>query len=512
MTLEEIQGMPTDELERLIKLYDLEQNAVKILINAYYGASGNNFFYFYDPDVAQSITLQGQDLIKFSIQAMNHFFRNKWHVDTELHKKLGIENYEIVPITQDVVIYCDTDSNFVTFQPAILSIKNMPEMSDDESLQFCLKIDEFGIKPYLAKAFEKYAAKYNTNNRQDFELENASQDGIWLAKKNYIINVSYVDNEKRELSPADKRYQVIKGLEYVKGSYPKWARENLLKLYQILLKHGRAINVDEHLIPLMKEMRQEYLTLPMDAITFNLNLNDLDKYVIDLDKLEFMKGIPIIPRGSAYHNYLIRKTGNKQYREMTPGQKVKQYFCDPTQNENGFDIFCYVPGEFPDEFAPPIDKKEQFLRLIIDPINRFLEAYKMVPLDGDMNRIIKVVKPGSKKLIEPEKYYPLYVINKVTLEYAEIPERFNKYFPKPGNLARENLEPTVTNIAPEDFGEYLGIISKYDLNGEIVPKVQLEKYIKAKKKKQDKDNAKALAEFDDEEGMPSKPKEELPDE
>src|SRR5580700_10579709 len=106
----DIDSMSIEDLEAKIKLLDLEQNAIKILINAFYGAGGSVWMYFYDLDIAQSITLQGQDLIKFSVQAMNHFFRNKWHMDKELHEKLGIAQYRIEPITEDAVLYVDTDS------------------------------------------------------------------------------------------------------------------------------------------------------------------------------------------------------------------------------------------------------------------------------------------------------------------------------------------------------------------------------------------------------------------
>ena len=78
------------QLEQQIKSLDLKQNAIKILINSFYGAFGNRYFYFHNNDIAQSITLQGQDLIKFSIKAVNHYFQHKWHLDTELHEKLGI--------------------------------------------------------------------------------------------------------------------------------------------------------------------------------------------------------------------------------------------------------------------------------------------------------------------------------------------------------------------------------------------------------------------------------------
>ena len=106
------------QLEQQIKSLDLKQNAIKILINSFYGAFGNKYFYFHNNEIAQSITLQGQDLIKFSIKAINHYFQQKWHLDTELHEKLGISGktinqiekqasfvylHQILPLTRDQI-------------------------------------------------------------------------------------------------------------------------------------------------------------------------------------------------------------------------------------------------------------------------------------------------------------------------------------------------------------------------------------------------------------------------
>lgn len=96
--------------ESLYKKLDLEQLAIKLLINSIYGAFGNKWFYFYNVDIAQSITLQGQDLIKFTIKAVNFYFSERWHLDTELHEKLGISQYKIHRVDSDAAIYTDTDS------------------------------------------------------------------------------------------------------------------------------------------------------------------------------------------------------------------------------------------------------------------------------------------------------------------------------------------------------------------------------------------------------------------
>ena len=58
------------------EVLDLFQHAVKIIINQIYGAFGNSYFYFRNYDIAESITLQGQDLIKFSIKICNHYLKN----------------------------------------------------------------------------------------------------------------------------------------------------------------------------------------------------------------------------------------------------------------------------------------------------------------------------------------------------------------------------------------------------------------------------------------------------
>ena len=69
--------------------------AIKILINSVYGAFGNQYFYFFNIDIAQSITLQGQDMIKFANKAINFYFKERWHLDTKLHKELGIDSYVV---------------------------------------------------------------------------------------------------------------------------------------------------------------------------------------------------------------------------------------------------------------------------------------------------------------------------------------------------------------------------------------------------------------------------------
>jgi len=71
-----------------------EEQAIKIFINSIYGATASPYFVGYNVRVAEAITLQGQDIIKFVSKTVNRYFHEFWHRDTELHKKLGIGKAE----------------------------------------------------------------------------------------------------------------------------------------------------------------------------------------------------------------------------------------------------------------------------------------------------------------------------------------------------------------------------------------------------------------------------------
>ena len=375
------------QLEQQIKSLDLKQNAIKILINSFYGAFGNKYFYFHNNEIAQSITLQGQDLIKFSIKAVNHYFSQKWHLDTELHEKLGIAGMKITPIVKEAAVYTDTDSVYVCFDYAVQSVDDL-KLTDAESLEFCLAINRHRLKYYFEQAFEKYASHFNTDNRQNFELENLSRSGIWLAKKKYILKVSYKDNKHEKL--LDKDSLIIKGLEAIQASYPIWARKHLQELYWELLDLGYRLDLENDLIPRLSKLKAECNQLTVDEIAFNFSVRVYEDYVKKLNPLELETGMPIYGRASAYHNHIIKKTNNQKYPLIRSGSKIKFYYAAP--NEYDFDIFAYAPGSYPEEFAVPIDRDQQFFRLIVEPINKLLVAMGYSELTPQLARKVDVIK------------------------------------------------------------------------------------------------------------------------
>jgi hypothetical protein len=461
-----------DDIAKQIKKLDLKQNAIKILINSIYGAFGNKYFYFYNPDIAQSITLQGQDLIKFSIKAVNHYFLEKWHLDTELHDKLGISQYTIHKVTDEAATYTDTDSIYVQFDSALNAIEGLT-LTRDEAVMMCVKIDEYRLAEYFDRCFERYGLQFNTNNRLKFKLENISEYGIWLKKKNYALKVAYEPNPAKELFPEHKRSLLIKGLESIKGSYPIWARNKLKELTAYILEIGKGLDIEGQLIPKLQAILDEAETLHIDELAFNFKVRVFDKYVENEAKLILKKGISIYPRAAAYYNYLLITNGlDTKYNKIKQGESIRFYHCAPNKHE--FDVFSYSPKNYPEEIAPPMDLKRQFFSLIIEPINRFLSAMKITPLDENLKRQVEVIRVKTKKEITDDQMYPLYVLDKDTLSYTEVAEKFWKIIGVP------NAE-----CLDEDYPEYLETITKYGLNSLIIPKYELDKYIKRIVKKRE---------------------------
>jgi hypothetical protein len=96
-----------------------EEQAIKLTMNSIYGAVGNQYFACFNPDVAEAVTLQGQDLIKYSEKIIHRYFHEFWHNDKELHEKLGVKT--VKRVVKPLTVYGDTDS---AESSSILVIKN----------------------------------------------------------------------------------------------------------------------------------------------------------------------------------------------------------------------------------------------------------------------------------------------------------------------------------------------------------------------------------------------------
>ena len=365
------------EIRKLRKMSDdlkNEELGIKLTLNSIYGALGNQYFACFNTEVAESVTLQGQDLIKFAEKIINKYFHEHWHIDSELHEKIGVRN--VRPVTAEMVIYVDTDSNYVNFGNIISSCE-----FDGEPLDIILKINEHRLAGYITKCLDVYAKKWNTINYQDFELEAISRNAIFLGKKKYIVNLTYEAPGKHYV---DLSRIKPTGIEIVQGGTPPFAREKLIFLLKHLFETGRKFEI-RTFVKMLREIKSEFRIQKPEAISIGVGVNNIEKFILnDTTKFEVAKGCPMHVRASGYHNYILNNSKYKaKYSLIRSSEKIKYYFV-AVNSEQENNVFGYLNGSYPYEYAPPIDFDAQFNRTILDPINRFIEVMGYSPLSPNL--------------------------------------------------------------------------------------------------------------------------------
>ena len=350
-----------------------EEQAIKLTMNSIYGAIGNAWFVCFNPDVAEAVTLQGQDLIKYSEKILHRYFHEFWHNDKELHDKLGISN--VKRVVKPLVVYGDTDSNYVTFQEVVASCNWEGDPKD-----LILQINKHRLNDYLKNCFKVYSDKWKTENYQDFELETLAQNGIFLGKKKYVTNLVYSDGVHMDSLSSLK----FTGVEMIKGGTPSFVREKLVYLTRFIFSKGRNFNLREFTQEL-KSIKKEFKAQQAENISLAVQINNYEKFILnDSTGFEVAKACPIHVRAAGYHNYLLNASKYKdKYPLLRSGEKIRFYFV-AVKNSTENNVFGFSQGTLPYEFAPPIDYDEQFTKTILDPINRFIEVMGHNPISPNL--------------------------------------------------------------------------------------------------------------------------------
>lgn len=435
------------ELKKEADYYHSLEQSLKLVLNGSYGAFAAPYFILYNEHVAGSITAMGRDLIKNMDKVNQHYWKNLWHDDFELHNKLSIKNVLKMPDNIQCSIYIDTDSLFVSFDAALkhctyknlifntktLSVlkkkfivfkkNNIPTFENDnligitddydqliellknndydyvlvdgnyvkdrkfntileeynlsdkirwnwsEDLDFIQGIDHYRFADYFKKCLKEYADSFGVENKQDFELEKISESIINIAKKKYIQHIVYEDG-----IPHDRlTYIFPKGVELVRSSTPLFAREKIVNIVKYLFEHPDTFNIKD-LIKLVKSLRKEFELAEIDEISMQSSCSKYEDKIID-DKnvpLKFVNGAHFAVKAAAHHNYLLStdKDFITKYEFIKSGTKIKYYYC---KDKSVNDIFAYIRGSFPAEFAPEVDYDTQFAKCILSPINSIIK-------------------------------------------------------------------------------------------------------------------------------------------
>jgi DNA polymerase elongation subunit (family B) len=343
---ENLSGKDKDDAERQVSKYKNLQMSTKILLNSGYGAVTNQYFRWYNDDIAESITLTGQLVTKWGERAVNGF----------MNKILETENV-------DYVIAADTDSLYINFNDLISKLE-IQDKDVNYITKIIDKICEEKINKIMENAFEQLYDYVNVFSKEiSFKRETIANRGIWTAKKRYILNA--INEEGVQYTEPKLK---ITGIEAIKTSTPHICREKIKECLKLIMKGDETV-VQEYI----SNFKVDFYQLPFEEISFPRGCNGIEYY--SDKKTIFTKGTPLHVKGALmYNNLLKEKKLDKKYPLVQDGDKIKYcYLILPNiLKEKVISVPQALPKEF--ELENYINYDLQFEKSFLDPLNIILNV------------------------------------------------------------------------------------------------------------------------------------------
>lgn len=294
-------------------MYDIMQYVMKILMNTLYGVLALPSFRYYDRDMAESITLTGQNLIKQSEKNVNRY--------------TGYES----------VVYGDTDSLFITLDGY---------REDEDIKQICSDIQN-----YVNKRLEivcKKMLNVNENKYLSLKQEIIASSFFILSKKHYALWC--IDEEG--MKPKEGSELKVKGIEMVKSSFPKSMQE----LFSDILKDILQFKTKDVLDQKIKQFYADSEKVSVLDMAITTGIKGLEKY--QSNSTTYIKGTPAHVKAALnYNQYLKLNNLVDTHNLIQSGDKIK--YIHLTKNPYEFKTMAFLESEI----SPEIDK---FLNQYVD--------------------------------------------------------------------------------------------------------------------------------------------------
>ena len=346
----------TQKLKFIIDQLDAKQLCIKVFINSIYGYFGNKNAPFGDDDIASSITLTGQSVIKTSNELLKKYIKQKTNIDDE-------------KILNNCIVYNDTDSSYISVKPLVSAGLSFTDESGKLTKEFYDEVQN--IEDFLNDEIKVWGAKaLNSKDcRFVFKREMIADVGIFLQKKRYVIHV--LDDEG---IPMDK-YKYT-GVEVVRSTMPDAIKPHVKNIIETMLKTQSISETNKALDTTYKIFKD----LPVEDITFVSGLKGYEKYAAQCDGWKTAKGMPIHVKAAYYHNMILKRLGiENKYETISSGDKVRYFYV---QQPNPYNLSCiaykyYYPEEFKKIFHADVDK--MFEKNLYVVIERFYENVNWTP-------------------------------------------------------------------------------------------------------------------------------------
>jgi len=341
------------DLEAQVENLNITQHTIKILINTIYGYFGNKHSPLGDDELAESITLTGQAVIKESNRLLEEYIKARASLtDEDLRKDTPI-------------IYNDTDSSYVSIKH-IVNNTGLKMLDNKGKITTAYYNQVQDMEDYLNREITKWghSSLGSIDCRLNFKREAIADTGLFLQKKRYVLHV--LDEEG---IPCDKfKYT---GVEVVRTTMPAPIKPYVKKIIETMLL-TRDLNQTNKIF---NETYDIFKELPVEDIAFVMGVKGYEKYAAQCDTFNVAKHMPIHVRAAYFYNMFLNKFKiERKYETLTSGDKVR-YLYVRQPNRYGINIIGYkytYPKEFRDIFEP--DREKMFEKIIFSVIDRFYES------------------------------------------------------------------------------------------------------------------------------------------
>ena len=350
--LKQIESKSNDIKIKLNQL-DTKQQAIKIFINSVYGILSNKFCPIQDVDIAESITLTGQAVVKEAREIFKRFITQETGIVDPLELEKGL-------------IAGDTDSVYLSLFQLIKEFTIDGKLSE-ETYKVVEKLEKF-----INNEIKLWAIKnLNTSDcRFEFKRETLCDYGIFLEKKRYVLHML----DKEGFAPEDPwKYT---GVEVVSTKMPKAVKPYVKSIIETLIMTKSESDTNK----IFSEAYDKFISMSVEEISQVSGIRNLEKYEVQCDGFSTCKGMPWHVKAAYHYNLLIDELGiSHKYEKISSGDKMKLFYVD-TPNKYGIKVIAFknrYPLEFHDIFKPNIF--EMFEKDMYKCIERFYKIMNWVP-------------------------------------------------------------------------------------------------------------------------------------
>ena len=261
------------------------------------------------------------------------------------------------------------NSIYVTLESWVKKItngnpKSFPtEKIIDAMSAFCAK----EIEPLINTHYEWLANHMNAyKNEMTMKREILADEGIWRAKKNYVLRVW--DNEGVRYSTP--KLKMI-GIETAKSTTPPIVKEALEEALEIMLDEEREVD----LLKSIDSFKQKFMNCDLDDIAQSKGVNGIKDWRDG--EFGWKHKAPSNVRASLTHNKLLKKHNLSHIPPIVDSNKIRLLKLS-TPNPVGVNYIAYV-DKLPEEFGlnEYVDRKGQYETLYLNPIKSFTSLIGM---------------------------------------------------------------------------------------------------------------------------------------